>query len=70
MSFEIPANASPRRSARRREVMGGPAGWETEDAFDDSGTFVKDSPMMAAGFAAIGFSTAEIDAFFKAASDL
>ncbi|MBB4507907.1 hypothetical protein [Rhizobium leguminosarum] len=70
MPFEIPANASPGWSAWRREVMGGPAGWEMQDAFDYSGTFVKDSPMIAAGFAAIGFLTAEIDAFFKAASDL
>ena len=43
---------------------------ETQDAFEYSGTFVKDSPMMAAGFAAMGFSTAQIDAFFQAAAKL
>lgn len=39
-------------------------------AYECSGTFVKDSPMMAAGFAAMGFSAAEIDAFFQAAANL
>lgn len=43
---------------------------ETQDAFDYSGTFVKDSPMMAAGFAAMGFSGQQIDAFFTAAAQL
>lgn len=41
---------------------------ETQDAFEYSGTFVRDSPMMAAGFAAMGSSPAEIDAFFQAAA--
>lgn len=43
---------------------------ETQDAFEYSGTFVKDSPMMAAGFAAMGFSTQQIDAFFTAAAQV
>ncbi len=43
---------------------------ETQDAFEYSGTFVKDSPMMAAGFAAMGFTAEQIDAFFEAASQL
>ncbi|MBX4940998.1 hypothetical protein [Rhizobium binae] len=43
---------------------------ETQDAFEYSGTFVKDSPMMAAGFAAMGFTSQEIDRFFAAAASL
>jgi len=36
-------------------------------AYANSGTFVRDEPMMQAGFAALGFQTAQIDAFFKSA---
>ncbi|MBX5001894.1 hypothetical protein HJB72_28640 [Rhizobium lentis] len=43
---------------------------ETQDAFEYSGTFVKDSPMMAEGFAAMGFTTQQIDEFFMAAAKL
>ncbi|MBY3295751.1 hypothetical protein HFN78_35175 [Rhizobium laguerreae] len=43
---------------------------ETQDAFEYSGTFVKDSPMMTAGFAAMGFSPQQIDDFFAAAAEL
>ncbi|MBY5838069.1 hypothetical protein J3P71_17710 [Rhizobium leguminosarum] len=43
---------------------------ETQDAFEYSGTFVKDSQMMAAGFAALGFTVSAVDAFFLAASKL
>ncbi|KPH08848.1 hypothetical protein CO657_13620 [Rhizobium acidisoli] len=43
---------------------------ETQDAFEYSGTFVKDSPMMTAGFAAMGFTSPQIDAFFSAAAKL
>lgn len=40
-------------------------------AYEYSGTFVKDSPMMTAGFAAMGFTHDEqIDEFFLAASKL
>lgn len=43
---------------------------ETQDAFEYSGTFVKDSPMMMAGFAAMGFTPQQIDGFFAAAAQL
>ncbi|RWY85176.1 hypothetical protein EHI44_16820 [Rhizobium leguminosarum] len=43
---------------------------ETQDAFEYSGTFVKESPMMAAGFAAMGFTPQQIDGFFSAAASL
>ncbi|MBY3036293.1 MULTISPECIES: hypothetical protein [Rhizobium] len=43
---------------------------ETQDAFEYSGDFVKDSPMMSAGFAEMGFSGSQIDAFFEAASKI
>lgn len=43
---------------------------ETQDAFEYSGSFVKDSPMMAAGFAVMGFTPQQIDEFFTAAASL
>ncbi|MBY2993787.1 hypothetical protein HF263_04015 [Rhizobium leguminosarum] len=43
---------------------------ETQDAFEYSGTFVKDSPMMAAGFAVMGFTPQQVDEFFIAAASL
>ncbi|MGO8180367.1 hypothetical protein [Rhizobium leguminosarum] len=43
---------------------------ETQDAFEYSGTFVKDSPMMIAGFAAMGFTPQQIEGFFAAAAKL
>jgi len=39
-------------------------------AYEESGDFVRDEPMMQAGFSALGFSTAQIDEFFTAASRL
>jgi hypothetical protein len=39
-------------------------------AFEYSGSFVRDEPMMASGFAAMGFTDAQIDAFFEAAAKL
>lgn len=39
-------------------------------AFDASGSFVRSEPMMASGFAALGFAPEQIDAFFVAASKL
>ncbi len=39
-------------------------------AYEYSGTFVQTEPMMAAGFAAMGFSEEQIDAFFEAAARL
>ncbi|MBB2840629.1 UNVERIFIED_ORG: hypothetical protein GGE64_004405 [Rhizobium etli] len=61
---------------RRRGLIDQVKGWvaqqdgEVQDAFEYSGTFVKDSPMMKAGFAALGFSQYQIDEFFAAASRL
>ncbi|MGO6968207.1 hypothetical protein [Rhizobium leguminosarum] len=43
---------------------------EIQDAFEYSGTFVKDSPMMKAGFAAMGFTVEQQVAFFEAAAQL
>ncbi|MBY3075870.1 hypothetical protein HFO73_01195 [Rhizobium laguerreae] len=43
---------------------------ETQDAFEYSGTFVKDSPTMMAGFVALGFTPQQIDGFFAAAAEL
>ncbi len=39
-------------------------------AYANSGTFVRDEPMMQAGFAALGFTPEQIDAFFTAASKI
>lgn len=39
-------------------------------AYNNSGTFVRDEPMMQAGFAALGFTPEQIDAFFTAAAAL
>lgn len=39
-------------------------------AYDNSGTFVRSEPMMQMGFAALGFTSEQIDAFFLAASQL
>ncbi|EUB95871.1 hypothetical protein PMI07_002359 [Rhizobium sp. CF080] len=42
----------------------------TQVAYEYSGTFVRNEPMMQAGFEAMGFQAAQIDAFFIAASQL
>lgn len=39
-------------------------------AYANSGTFVRDEPMMQAGFAALGFTPGQIDEFFTAAAKL
>ena len=39
-------------------------------AYANSGTFVRDEPMMQAGFAALGFTPEQVDAFFTAADKL
>lgn len=39
-------------------------------AFENSGTFVRDEPMMQVGFAALGFTEEQVDAFFMQASEL
>jgi hypothetical protein len=41
---------------------------ETQWSFNRSATFVRDDPMMQTGFAALGFTSAQIDAFFVAAA--
>ncbi|MCH4546830.1 hypothetical protein MK632_13705 [Rhizobium changzhiense] len=43
---------------------------EVRIAYEYSGTFVRDSPMMAAGFTAMGFNEPQIDDFFIAAAQL
>lgn len=42
----------------------------TKWAYERSATFVRDDPMMQTGFAALGFTSAQIDAFFTAAAAL
>lgn len=42
----------------------------TQIAYEYSGTFVRDEPMMQSGFAALGFTPEQVDAFFLAASKL
>lgn len=42
----------------------------TQDAFEYSGTFERSSPMMQAGFTALGFTGEQGDAFFVAAAAL
>lgn len=42
----------------------------TQIAYENSGTFVRTDPMMQAGFAALGFTPEQIDAFFTAAEKL
>lgn len=43
---------------------------DVQIAYEYSGTFVKDSPMMQEGFTAMGFTTQQLDAFFEAAAQL
>lgn len=38
--------------------------------YANSGTFVRTEPMMAAGFAALGFTPEQVDAFFTAAAEI
>jgi hypothetical protein len=42
----------------------------TQWSFNRSGSFVRTEPMMQAGFQALGFKDAQIDAFFTAAAAL
>lgn len=39
-------------------------------AYDNSGTFVRGEPTMQSGFAQLGFSEEQIDAFFTAAAKI
>ncbi|WP_027162324.1 hypothetical protein [Mesorhizobium sp. WSM1293] len=41
---------------------------EVQDAFEYSGSFLRSEPMMETGFAALGCTSAQIDAFFTAAA--
>ncbi|TIO39250.1 MAG: hypothetical protein E5Y00_35470 [Mesorhizobium sp.] len=41
-----------------------------QDSFEYSSSFVRSEPMMQAGFAALGFSAEQIDAFFVSAAAL
>ncbi|MBX5234135.1 hypothetical protein HJC02_17995 [Rhizobium sp. NLR4a] len=43
---------------------------DVQIAYEYSGTFVRNSTMMAAGFAAMGFTQQQIDGFFVAAAQL
>ncbi|MGQ3674242.1 hypothetical protein ACT6QH_01895 [Xanthobacter sp. TB0139] len=43
---------------------------ETQIAYESSSTFVRSDAMMQAGFDALGFETAQVDAFFVAAAQL
>ncbi|AVA22461.1 hypothetical protein [Rhizobium sp. NXC24] len=43
---------------------------DVQIAYEYSGSFVKSSPMMQQGFAAMGFTSQQIDEFFAAASKL
>lgn len=43
---------------------------DVQISYEYSGTFVKDSPMMLAGFAAMGFTGDQVDEFFRQASTL
>lgn len=52
------------------EAWIGAQGAAVQIAYHNSGSFVRAEPMMQAGFAALGFSGAQVDAFFTAASDL
>jgi hypothetical protein len=42
----------------------------TQIAYAESGEFLRSEPMMQTGFAALGFTSAQIDAFFTAAAAL
>lgn len=37
---------------------------EVQDAFENSGSFLRTEPMLQAGFVALGYSTEQIDSFF------
>ncbi|TGR33664.1 hypothetical protein EN845_01255 [Mesorhizobium sp. M8A.F.Ca.ET.202.01.1.1] len=45
-------------------------GDDVQIAYDNSGTFVRTEPMMASGFAALGFTPEQVDAFFSVAAKL
>ncbi|WP_245472729.1 hypothetical protein [Mesorhizobium sp. M7A.F.Ca.MR.148.00.0.0] len=41
---------------------------EVQDSFEYSGSFLRSEPMMASGFTELGYTSAQIDAFFTAAA--
>jgi hypothetical protein len=43
---------------------------EIQIAYENSGTFVREEPMMQAGFAGLGLTPEQVDAFFLAASNI
>lgn len=43
---------------------------DVQISYENSSEFVRGEPMMQAGFAALGFTTAQVDAFFIAAAKL
>ncbi len=51
-------------------MIGWPQSRDVRIAYEYSGTFVKDSPMMTAAFAAMGFTDEQIVGFFIAASKI
>ncbi|MBY3614983.1 hypothetical protein [Rhizobium bangladeshense] len=65
-----------RLQLRRSQLLDAVKAWvaqqdgETQDSFEYSRDFVKESPMMLAGFAAMGFTQQQIDEFFTAAAKL
>ncbi|WP_245443085.1 hypothetical protein [Rhizobium sp. H4] len=65
-----------RLQLRRSKLLDAVKAWvaqqdgETQDSFEYSRDFVKESPMMLAGFAAMGFTQQQIDEFFTAAAKL
>lgn len=75
----VPSSVSARQFKLQLLAAGlldGVEGWVAQQersiqiAYANSGSFVRDEPMMQTGFAALGFSPEQIDAFFLAASTL
>ena len=75
----VPERITARQFKLQLEISGLTStveGWVSQQtklvqiAYANSGTFVRSEPMMVAGFAALGFSEAEGDAFFLAADAL
>ncbi|WP_245270371.1 hypothetical protein [Mesorhizobium ciceri] len=65
-----------RMQLRKSGLLAAVTGWVAaqnplvQDSFQYSSTFVRSEPMMAAGFAALGFTEEQVDQFFAAAADL
>lgn len=74
---EVPDRVSARQFKMQLQIAGLKAqvdAWIASQAelvqiaYENSGTFVRDEPMMQAGFTALGFTQQQIDDFFAAAS--